>query len=176
MLGLDRKSVKLVSHKKEWKTLFEREEKLLRDALGRLALAVEHIGSTAIPEIKAKPIIDIMVGVRDLPDVEKCLSPLEKIGYEYLGEMGVAGRHYFRKGTSTISTHHLNIVELGGDFWKNHIFFRDYLRENAEAARQYDKLKNDLATKYKDNRESYTDGKTEFVGEILQKSNFSAQN
>ena len=82
MLGLDRKSVGLVPHRKEWKTLFEREKKLLRSALGDYARAIEHIGSTAIPDIFAKPIIDILVGVNDLSGVEKYLPRLAQIGYE----------------------------------------------------------------------------------------------
>ena len=169
MLGLDRKIVELVSYQKEWKTLFEREEKSIRAAVGDFALAIEHIGSTAIPNLVAKPIIDIMVGVRDLSEVEKFLrEPLEKIGYEYRGEAGIAGRLYFRKGTATVSTHHLSLVGFGGDIWKRQIAFRNYLREHPQAARKYDELKKDLAMKFRDNREAYTNAKTEFVEEILR--------
>jgi GrpB-like predicted nucleotidyltransferase (UPF0157 family) len=177
MLGLDRKIVELVPHQEEWKTLFEREEALIREACGDFALAIEHIGSTAIPNLAAKPIIDIMVGVRDLSEAEKFLrQPLEKIGYEYRGETGIAGRLYFRKGTATASTHHLSLVEKGGEIWRRHILFRDYLRANAEAARSYNELKKNLAIKFKDRREDYTNGKTEFVEEILLKAGFSEQN
>jgi GrpB-like predicted nucleotidyltransferase (UPF0157 family) len=176
MLGLDRKIVELVSHRKEWKTLFEREAELIREVAGDFALAIEHIGSTAIPNLVAKPIIEIMVGVGDLADVEKFLRlPLGKIGYESRGEAGIAGRHYFRKGTATASTHHLSLVELGGGVWKRHIAFRNYLREHPQAARRYAALKKDLATRFRDNREAYTNGKTEFVEEILSKANFSEQ-
>jgi GrpB-like predicted nucleotidyltransferase (UPF0157 family) len=169
MLGLDRKIVELVSHQKAWKTLFESEEKLICGALGDLVLAIEHVGSTSIEGIKAKPIIDIMVGVRRLSDVEKCIAPLEQIGYEFRGEQGIAGRPFFRKGTFQASTHHLSVVEYGGEIWKKHLSFRNYLRANAEAAREYDALKKDLAAKYKNEREKYTFGKTEFVEEILLK-------
>lgn len=175
MLGLDRKSVRLVPHRKEWKALFEREKKLLHAALGDYALAIEHIGSTAIAGIFAKPIIDILVGVGDLSEVEKYLSPLEQIGYEYRGEAGIAGRRYFRKGISAVSTHHLSIAETGGEIWRRHILFRDYLRANAEAAQRYDELKKNLATKFRDRREDYTNAKTGFVEEILAKANFSKQ-
>jgi GrpB-like predicted nucleotidyltransferase (UPF0157 family) len=168
MLGLDRKIVELVPHREEWKTLFEREEKLIREACGDFALAVEHIGSTAIPKLVAKPIIDIMVGVRDL-------SAVEKFHYEYRGEAGIAGRRYFRKGDSAVSTHHLTIAELGGEIWRRHILFRDYLRANEEAARSYNELKKNLAIKFKDRRADYTNAKTEFVEEILLKAGFSEQ-
>jgi GrpB-like predicted nucleotidyltransferase (UPF0157 family) len=168
MLGLDRKSVELVAHRKEWKTLFEREEKLLRSALGDYARAIEHIGSTAIPKLVAKPIIDILIGVDDLSEVEKYLPELSQIGYEYRGEAGIAGRRYFRKGTFAVSTHHLSIVEKGGEIWRRHILFRNYLRANREAARAYNELKKQLAIKFKDRREDYTNGKTAFVEEILR--------
>jgi len=148
---------------------------LLRAAVGDFALAIEHIGSTAIPRLAAKPIIDIMVGVGDLPAVEKYLLPLEQIGYEYRGEAGIAGRRYFRKGTLTASTHHLSLVEFGGDVWTRQITFRNYLRDDAEAAAEYGALKKDLAVKYKDDREAYTNGKTKFIEEILSKANFSEQ-
>ncbi|HEX8734652.1 MAG TPA: GrpB family protein [Pyrinomonadaceae bacterium] len=177
MLGLDRKIVELVPYQEEWKTLFEREERLIREAVGNFALAIEHIGSTAIPGLVAKPIIDIMVGVRDLSGVEKFLrAPLEKIGYEYRGEAGIAGRRYFRKGDFAVSTHHLTIAEKGGVIWRRHILFRDYLRANEAAARSYNELKKNLAIKFKDRREDYTNAKTGFVEEILLKAGFSEQN
>jgi GrpB-like predicted nucleotidyltransferase (UPF0157 family) len=170
MLGLDRKIVELVSYKKEWKTLFQKEKKLLLSAIGDFAPAVEHIGSTAIPQLEAKPIIDIMIGVRDFSEVEKYLSPLRKIGYEYRGELGIKGRPFFRKGTATASTHHLSLVRFGGEIWTRQLFFRDYLLEHAEAARSYGELKRDLAAKFKNDREAYTNAKTEFIEEILRKS------
>lgn len=173
MLGLNRKSVELAAHRKEWKALYEQEEKLLRRAFGELLMGVEHIGSTAIAQIVAKPIIDIMVGVRDLAEVESRLSPLAAIGYEYRGESGIVGRRYFRKGTPAVSTHHLSATEYGGNLWRKHLLFRDYLREHREAAGRYDELKKELATKFKNNREAYTDAKTEFVEEILRAANFT---
>lgn len=174
MLGLNRKSVELVAHQKEWKTLYEQEEKLLRFAIGEIVIAIEHIGSTAIPSIVAKPIIDVIIGVKDLADVEKYLLSLAAIGYEDRGESGIPGRRYFRKGTEAISTHHLSVVEYGGDIWRRHLLFRDYLRDHKEAARRYDELKKDLAIKFKNDREAYTNGKGEFVEEILQAANFSS--
>ena len=168
MLGLDRKTVVLVPHRAEWKELYKREEKLIRAALGDLAPAIEHIGSTSISGIEAKPIIDIMVGVGVLSDLEKAIPALEAIGYEYRGEQGIKGRPFFRKGTATTSSHHLSVVELGGEVWIKHIAFRDYLREKPEAARRYGELKKNLAAGFRHNREAYTDGKTAFVEEILR--------
>jgi GrpB-like predicted nucleotidyltransferase (UPF0157 family) len=118
MLGSNRKGVELVSHQKAWKTFFEREAGAIRRALGDLILGVEHIGSTSIPEIEAKPIIDIIVGIKSLSLIENCILPLEKIGYEYRGEHGVKNRPFFRKGTFAASTHHLSVVEYGGEIWR----------------------------------------------------------
>ena len=170
MLGLDRKSVGLAPHRAEWKTLFESEANLLREAAGKYAVAIEHIGSTAVSGLVAKPIIDILVGVQKLEDAEKCIAPLTEIGYEYRGEQGIAGRFYFRKGTAEVSTHHLHMVEITSDFWRTHLLFRDYLRQHPNAAQDYGKLKRELSVKYKNNRPAYTEAKATFIESILKKA------
>jgi GrpB-like predicted nucleotidyltransferase (UPF0157 family) len=170
MLGLDRKSVELVPHQAEWKSLFESEASLLRETLGNYAVAIEHIGSTAVSALEAKPIIDILVGVRKLEDAEKCIAPLSEIGYEYRGESGISGRFYFRKGTADVSTHHLNVALMTGDFWRSHLLFRDYLRRHADVAQSYGKLKRELALKHKGNRPAYTEAKADFIERVLEKA------
>ncbi len=170
MLGLDRKSIELVPHQTEWKSLFESEADLLREILGDYNVAIEHIGSTAISGLEAKPIIDILVGVQKLEDAEKCIVPLARIGYEYRGEQGIVGRFYFRKGTADVSTHHLNIVEMTSEFWRGHLLFRDYLRQHADAAQSYGELKRGLALKHKGNRPAYTEAKADFIKSVLEKA------
>ena len=170
MLGLDRKSIELVPHRAEWKTLFEAEANLLREAVGNYAVAIEHIGSTSVSGLEAKPIIDILVGVRKLDDAQKSIAPLACIGYEYRGEQGINGRFYFRKGTGEVSTHHLNVVEMTGDFWRSHLLFRDYLRQHADAAQSYGKLKRELALKHQGNRPAYTEAKADFIERLLEKA------
>ena len=170
MLGLDRKSIELVPHRTEWKSLFESEARLLHKAIGKYVVAIEHIGSTAIFGLEAKPIIDILAGVQKLDDAEKCVAPLAQIGYEYRGEQDIAGRFYFRKGTSDVSTHHLHLVEQTSDFWRSHLLFRDYLRQHAKAAQDYGKLKRELAVKHKGNRPAYTEAKATFIESILKKA------
>jgi len=170
MLGLDRKSIELVPHQAEWKSLFESEASLLREILGDYAVAIEHIGSTSVSGLESKPIIDILVGVRNLEDAEKCIAPLSEIGYEYRGESGVAGRFYCRKGTADVSTHHLNIVLINSDFWRSHLLFRDYLRQHKDVAQSYGKLKRELAVKHKGNRPAYTEAKAEFIESVLKKA------
>jgi len=170
MLGLNRKSIFLAPHQTEWKSLFDSEAALLRETIRDYVVAIEHIGSTAIPDLEAKPIIDILVGVQTAKDAERCIVPLAEIGYEYRGEQGIAGRFYFRKGTGDVSTHHLNIVETSSDFWRTHLLFRDYLRQHPEVAREYGKLKRELAEKHKGNRPAYTEAKAAFIQRVLQKA------
>ena len=170
MLGLDRKSIELVPHRSEWKSLFESEADLLRGVVGNHIIAIEHIGSTSISGLEAKPIIDILVGVQKLSDAEKCIAPLAEIGYEYRGESGIAERFYFRKGRTDVSTHHLNIVETTSDFWREHLLFRDYLRRHADAAQSYGKLKRELALKHEGNRPAYTEAKANFIKSVLEKA------
>ena len=168
MLGLQKGTVKLVPHMELWHQLFAEEEARLREAIGEHVAAIEHVGSTAICGLSAKPIIDIAAAVREAADAERCVRPLEKIGYEYRGESGIAGRYYFVKGEPR--THHLHMLELGSDFWKKHLLFRDYLRKHREVAEEYERLKRELAIKYERDREAYTEGKSRFIEEVLNRA------
>jgi GrpB-like predicted nucleotidyltransferase (UPF0157 family) len=151
-----------------WPSRFEEERAgLLRLFKGTIA-GVEHIGSTAIPGLAAKPIIDVMVGVQELLADERLLSDLRGFGYEYFGEYGIPGRHFFRKGDPR--THHLHWVRFGGEFWEEHLLFRDYLRAHPEEARRYEELKRGLALRYVEDRRSYTASKTGFIREVLAKA------
>jgi GrpB-like predicted nucleotidyltransferase (UPF0157 family) len=122
MLGLKRGTVRLVPHNERWHDLFAEEEDRLRVAISEYALAIEHVGSTAICGLSAKPIIDIAVAVRKIADAGKCVIPLEGIGYEYRGEQSIPGRHFFGKGEPR--THHLHMVEMSSDFWRSHLVER----------------------------------------------------
>jgi GrpB-like predicted nucleotidyltransferase (UPF0157 family) len=155
-------------HDEQWHDLFAEEADRLRVAIGEYALAVEHVGSTAVCGLHAKPIIDIAVAVRGIADAGKCVIPLQHVGYEYRGEQGIPGRHFFGKGVPRI--HHLHMVELGSDFWRGHLLFRDYLREHRDVAEQYDGLKRELAAKYQGSREAYTEGKAAFIEGVLRKA------
>lgn len=165
MIGLTRGVVLLVPHNEGWHRLFEEEKQLLLSAIGDHSLAVEHIGSTAICGIAAKPILDIMIGTPEYDPEPAFISDVEALGYEYKGENGIPQRHYF--GKATPGTVHLNIVRHSGDFWLSHIAFRDHLKQNGDAAREYERLKLSLAERFAGDRESYTNGKLEFVEKIL---------
>ena len=166
MLGLEKGVVKIISHTEQWHQSFAEEEARLRYVIGEFVVAVEHIGSTSVCGISAKPILDIAAAVNDKASGEKCVAPLESIGYEYRGELGIAGRFYFVKGAPR--THHLHMLLSGSAEWRNHLSFRNYLRQNPSAAEEYDKLKKELAQKYQNDRDSYLDGKADFVEKILK--------
>lgn len=167
-IGLDHKSVKLVPFSTEWKDLFEEEEKIIRSTLGERVLLIEHIGSTAIPGIVAKPIIDIAATVPDESDIEKCVQPLVDAGYEYKGEYGLPGRHFFIKGVP--STHHLHVVVSGSHHWKSWLLFRDYLIEHPELANDYSAEKQELAATHASDREGYTMAKGSFIVQVLEQA------
>ena len=166
MLGLKKGVVELAPHNEQWHRIFAEEEARLRGAMGKFVVAIEHIGSTSICGIAAKPILDITAAVSDKASGEKCIAPLENTGYEYRGENGIAGRFYFVKGAPR--THHLHILLSESDEWRNHLFFRDYLRQNPAVAAEYNNLKKELAQKYGDDRGAYLDGKADYVERILK--------
>lgn len=165
VIGLEKGIVRLAQYSPEWKTLYEKEERLLKDLIGKCIIDIQHIGSTSIPNMIAKPIIDIGIAIADFEEGKRCIEPIESLGYEYKGENGIPKRHYFVKGDPT--THHLHIVEIDSAEWKKNITFRDALRKNENLAKEYAELKLSLAEKFKYDRVAYTDGKTDFVNYVL---------
>lgn len=173
-LGLKRGTVKLISDHEEWARLFEIEKKLLLKILGKNIIAIEHVGSTAIPGVPAKPIIDIRISIPTLDDtyIKKLISPLEKIGYTYMHNFG--DRHFFAKGPEEKRTHHISFVKENSQTdWKDVLFFRDYLRKNETARDEYSMLKQKLAKQFSEDRASYTKAKEEFIEKIIKKQSVS---
>ncbi len=117
-----------------WPARAAEEAALVREALG--AVVVEHIGSTAVPGLVAKPIVDLLAGLQPLDVAPGQIGAMEALGYEYLGEYGIPGREFFRKGGER-RTHHVHAVELGGPQWGRHVAFRDYLRARPDEAARY---------------------------------------
>jgi GrpB-like predicted nucleotidyltransferase (UPF0157 family) len=169
-IGLHSGTVKLVDHHPKWAEYFSKEKRLLFKMLGEKVLDVRHMGSTSIPGIPAKPILDILAAVKMLADVEAFTQDLKKIGYEDKGDGGVPGRRYFVKGTEEKRTHHLNFCEMNSLFWRSHLAFRDYLERHPEIAREYSALKRGLADRFPNDRGAYTAGKEEFVRSILDRA------
>lgn len=164
--------VLLVPYDPDWPRRFECERALLVRVFLGTAAAIEHVGSTAVPGLGAKPVLDIMVGVPSLSEIESRIRALESEGYEYVPEYEaqLPERRYFRKSSAGRRTHHLHAVARDGPFWRSHILFRDYLRAHPEAAAAYFELKQQLASRHRADLAGYTDGKSAFVQSILRKA------
>jgi GrpB-like predicted nucleotidyltransferase (UPF0157 family) len=167
-IGLPDGVVQLAPHSPEWELLFREEAARIRSVLGDLLLGLEHVGSTAIAGIHAKPIIDICAGVSSFEEGKGAIEPLESIGYTYRGEYGIPGRHYFVKGSPRM--YHLHMFQIGAEHWELHLFFRDFLRSNPTVARDYERLKLDLADRFRADRVAYTDGKAEFIRSVVARA------
>ena len=156
----------VTAYNPEWPNMFEMEAEKIRQILGPNCVSIFHIGSTSVPGLAAKPVIDIMPVVHSLERVDAAAEEFEKIGYEYLGEFGIPGRRYLRKGGDE-RTHQIHIFqETDQKNIRRHLAVRDYLRDHEESRRAYAKLKRELARKYPYDIEGYCDGKEEFVREL----------
>ena len=170
MIGLERDTVCLAPYEAGWARLYELEEARLQAAVGEHVLDIQHVGSTAIPGIVAKPILDIAVAVQSFETAYACVAPIEALGYEYKGENGIPRRHFFvrRDSDSGQTLVHLHMNELGSPDWESQVLFRDYMLAHPEAAAEYAALKQDLAAQFPRDREAYTDGKASFIARILR--------
>jgi len=165
VLGLEKGTVRLLDYTPLWDELYQEEEKCIRAVIGHLIIDIQHIGSTAIPGIKAKPILDMMVGVARLVDALLCQAPLEAIGYDYIAHAGLTNDHVFGKGVER--THLLHVVEYGSAEWTNPLRFRDRLRKDAELAQEYERLKEELKERFGNNPAEYTSEKLRFIREVI---------
>lgn len=171
MLGLPSGTVTLSPYDPSWPGEFERERARLAGALGDLSRDIVHVGSTAVPGMVAKPLIDVMVGLGSLGDAAAAIQRIEALGYSYKGEFGIPDRHFFVLGEPT--THHVHVVFHNGPFWRLNVLFRDYLRAHPDEARQYEALKRSLAAKFASSREEYTKGKDAFIKEVLARAGWA---
>ena len=169
-LGLKRGTVQLEPHDKYWDKTATQTIETLKSILGDDAIDIQHIGSTAIPAIKAKPIIDVVVGVTDFDRIMSHNEQLQQEGIFYRGS-DVECQLLYVMGDmeADIRTHHIHIVKWNGTEWKNYIYFRDYLNVNENMALQYEKLKEEMERKYADDRVAYTNGKQNMINKILGK-------
>jgi len=159
--------VHMVPHDPNWRQKFQQEAERVSAAAGSNVVAVHHVGSTAIPAIYAKPIIDLLLVVRDLAALDERQPMMEALGYEARGEYGIPGRRFFRRDNEHGDrTHQIHAFEDGSPQIARHLAFRDYMIAHPEAAEAYSDLKRDLAAKYPEDIEAYMDGKDEFIQEI----------
>ena len=148
----------------QWPQAFEAEAVQVLLALGNNVVYIHHIGSTAIPNIYAKPVIDLLAEVSDIDHVDTRNVAMAALGYTALGEYGLPGRRYFRKHDEAgVRTHHLHTFQRGSTEAQRHLAFRDFMRANPDCAQQYSDLKRTLAAQYPNDIDSYMDGKDEFV-------------
>jgi GrpB-like predicted nucleotidyltransferase (UPF0157 family) len=165
VLGLASGKVALARAHDAWAAAYEQERVRIVAALGEHLLDIQHVGSTSIPNVPAKPILDILVGVRDFDEATVCIKPMIAIGYSYRGENGIPRRHYFVKGDPR--THHVHMVEIRSDEWRLTLKFRDLLRMNPALASEYARAKERLALLHPGNREVYQREKDMVVESIL---------
>jgi GrpB-like predicted nucleotidyltransferase (UPF0157 family) len=154
--------VELVDHDPRWAELFEEERERLAGVFDGRAVGIEHIGSTSVPDLCAKPIVDVLIGLRELELTDEQIAAMQRLGYDYLGEHGLPGRLFFRKDPRT---HHVHVVQYGGEHWERQMVFRDTLRSDPEERRRYDEFKRRLAEEGHP-REAYTELKTPFIREV----------
>jgi GrpB-like predicted nucleotidyltransferase (UPF0157 family) len=172
-LGLPRGIVRIHASDPRWPALFSSEADRLNAMIAHRdlgPLALEHVGSTAVPGLAAKPILDLMAGLPPDTDWKPYVSTLLAAGYEARGPQGIAERELFVLGPEESRTHHLHVVEKGSRFWIDHLEFRDRLRGDPELAGSYAKLKYDLAARHIGDREAYTSGKAAFIAAVLSSS------
>jgi len=168
-------SVSLQDYEPEWTKQFETDRALLLGALGERAKHIEHVGSTSISGMKAKPIIDIALAVDSFSVVNnETIVQLRGIGYEYVPKFEFPDRRFFRRGTWGAGTHHLHVYEEGSRAWENILLFRDYLRAHPQTASEYVALKERLAQMTVD-RQTYTDLKGPFVERVVSQARVAAR-
>ena len=170
MIGVKSGTVKLVQHQEEWHENAENVISVLKQLLGDTALDIQHVGSTAICSIHAKPIIDIAVAVHDIKDILPYIEVLKQHNIFY-HEGAVAGEVFFVMEDGDIRTHHIHIVNRNGTGWSNYISFRDYLNANPEKVMMYDEFKRKSAVRFADDRKRYTASKQEIIGQLLSEAN-----
>jgi len=164
------RSIEVVPYDPHWRVLFEREARELVEIFGEEVVAIHHVGSTAIPNISAKPIVDVLVEVRCIESIDDFHPEMIERGYLPKGEFGIRGRRFFVKGDEEQRSHHIHVFETGNPEFERHLAFRDYLIAHPEEAEAYSRLKEELARKFPHDIEGYIAGKDTFIKEIERKA------
>ena len=167
LLGTEKGHVEIVEYRTEWAEIFERERAAILETCGPWVMEVHHVGSTSVPGLAAKPILDIMPVVASAKDGENAVEPMTILGYRYREENELPGRFYFDKIVGGLTVVHCHMYQQDHSDVRKLVAFRDQLRTDKETAIAYERLKRDLASKYRNDRESYTDGKGEFIRETI---------
>lgn len=158
--------VEVVEYNLNWPAAFKVETEILSNLLGEELITIHHIGSTSIPNLPAKPIIDIMPVVKAISNVDKFDQEFIRLGYLPMGEYGMPNRRFFIKGTFENRTHHVHVFQEGDENIKRHLEFRDFMIKNPDKAKEYGDLKLKLAKEFEYDIEGYINGKEVFIKEI----------
>jgi GrpB-like predicted nucleotidyltransferase (UPF0157 family) len=167
-LGLASGRTKVVVYNGTWPDLFREAAAELRQTLGDRILEIQHVGSTSVPGLVAKPVLDILAGVPDLRRALDLAPDLEALGYEYRPDEEIPDRLFYRRSTGGLRTHHLSLAEPTSSHYRLTLVFRDVLRADAALAEEYGALKEALAERFSDDRKAYVEGKTDFVMRVLE--------
>ena len=167
-LGTQGGRIEIVEYNPDWPPLFDREAAAIREACGPRVVEVHHVGSTAVPGLAAKPILDMMPVAAGPAEALEAVSGMTSLGYRCLGENGIPGRLYFEKDVDGRDVAHVHMFPAGHPAIRTHLAFRDYLRTHPAAARDYERLKRTLAAKHRNDREAYTDAKAAFIEGIIE--------
>lgn len=164
--------IHLVDYDPAWPLMYAAEKEQLLAVLGGKIIQIEHFGSTSVPGLSAKPVIDIAIGVEDFEKARSFIPSLESLGYTYepFLEIDTPQRHFLWKGTPLLHTFHLSMEVPGGRSWTEHIMFRDYLRRHPDEVQRYQDLKRALAAQYVSDMQAYVNHKTNFVVACLEKA------
>ena len=161
------KHVIVLPYDEGWKQDFLKIKQELQDALGQLAIDIEHVGSTSVEGLSAKPIIDIDVVIEDNTVLKDAVAALGRAGYEHEGDLGIPGREAFRyEGKEHLRTHHLYVCPKDSPELKRHIAFRDHLRSHPEAVKEYSRIKEKGAALFPDDMDKYIEYKSPFIEKI----------
>lgn len=167
-----RGTVVLCTHDAGWIAQAEQTIAEIKSLLGAAAIAVEHVGSTSVPGLAAKPILDLVIGVRELSDLDPYVDKLAQMHIREAGQ-DQTGQRLFVMGDfeANMRTHHIHVVRWNDSAWKNYIRFRDYLRIFEEKRSEYEVEKRRLAAWYPADRQAYTEGKAELIGRLIEEAN-----
>lgn len=171
------RTINIADYTPDWAEAFSDLSRALEPVLGGLVLGIEHVGSTSVPGLSAKPIIDIDVIINSPATLLSVVEVLEGVGYQHEGDLGIPGRDAFRREDNTVPrdgsggvwpSHHLYVCTQDSGELRRHLAFRDHLRRDSDAAVRYENLKRDLAERFPDDVDSYVEGKSEFIERILE--------
>ena len=166
-LGLKRGEVRLVPHQAEWDACFTEEKRHLTNLLADTVIQIEHIGSTAVPDLPAKPIIDIAIAVRSIEDIAHWSATLVSDGYIYFGDREGRGDHFFAKGPEDCRSFYLHVVPRESSRWSDYLRFRDVLRDDVAIREEYAQLKTSLCDAHSRDRAAYTSAKDGLIRRVL---------